>query len=63
MRRMPMLPLPLRKRRASPKRTIDRLNEFDDLDDCIIYISENYDWNPSSDGVRFLIELLERKLS
>ena len=45
------------------ERTIDRLNEFDDLDDCIIYISENYDWNPSSDGVRFLIELLERKLS
>lgn len=43
--------------------TIDRLNEFDDLDDCIIYISENYDWNPSSDGVRFLMELLERKLS
>lgn len=45
------------------ERTIDRLNEFDDLDDCIIYISENYDWNPSSDGVRFLMELLERKLS
>lgn len=45
------------------ERTIDRLNEFNDLDDCIIYISENYDWNPSSDGVRFLMELLERKLS
>ena len=45
------------------ERTIDRLNEFDDLDDCIISISENYDWNPSSDGVRFLMELLERKLS
>lgn len=45
------------------ERTIDRLNAFDDLDDCIIYISENYDWNPSSDGVRFLMELLERKLS
>lgn len=45
------------------ERTIDRLNEFDDLDDCIIYISENYDWNPSSYGVRFLMELLERKLS
>lgn len=45
------------------ERTIDRLNEFDDLDDCIIYISENYDWKPSSDGVRFLMELLERKLS
>ena len=45
------------------ERTIDRLNEFDDLDDCIIYISENYHSNPSSDGVRFLMELLERKLS
>ena len=41
----------------------DRLDGRDDLDDCIIYISENYDWNPSSDGVRFLMELLERKLS
>ena len=54
----------VRKERITDlKQAIGRLNEFDDLDDCIIYISENYDWNPSSDGVRFLMELLERKLS
>lgn len=42
---------------------IDRLNAFDDLDDCIVFISEHYDWNPSSDGVKLLMELLDRKLS
>lgn len=42
---------------------LTRLNAFDDLDDCMIFISENYDWNPGSDGARLLMELLERKLS
>lgn len=42
---------------------IDRLNAFDDLDDCIVFISEHFDWNPSSDGVKLLMELLDRKLS
>ena len=27
----------------------------------MIYIAENYAWNSSSDGARFLMELLERK--
>lgn len=42
---------------------IDRLNTFDDLDECVIYIAEHYDWNPNSEGARLLMELIERKLS
>ncbi len=44
-------------------RMIDALNVLDDLDDCIVYIAENYEWNSASDGARLLMELLERKLS
>lgn len=42
--------------------TIDRLDRFDNLEDCLIHIAENYDWNPAGEGVRLLMELLERKL-
>lgn len=44
-------------------RVIDLLNGFDDLDECMIHITEHYAWNPNSDGAKFLVELLERKLS
>lgn len=44
------------------ERTIDRLNAFDDLDECMIYIAENFDWNPHSDGAKLLVDLIERKL-
>jgi hypothetical protein len=43
--------------------TIDVLNEFDDLDDCMIYIVENFRWNPDSEGAKLLVSLIERKLS
>ena len=43
-------------------RAIDRLNGFDDLDDCLVFIAETYDWNPASEGAKLLVELLERKL-
>ena len=42
--------------------TIDRLNAFDDLDDCMIYIAENFAWNPDSAGAKLLVSLIERKL-
>lgn len=48
---------------AACERTIDRLNEFDDLDECMIYITENFDWNPNSDGAKLLVDLIERKLA
>ncbi|MEG1644603.1 MAG: hypothetical protein RR279_02040 [Alistipes sp.] len=43
--------------------TITQLNQFEDLDDCLIYIAENFAWNSNSDGAKLLIELLERKLT
>ena len=43
--------------------TLDKLNAFDDFDDCMIYIAENYAWNANSDGAKFLMELLERKFA
>lgn len=42
---------------------VDKLNAFDDFDDCMIYIAENYAWNANSDGAKFLMELLERKFA
>lgn len=48
---------------AACERTIDRLNEFGDLDECMIYIAENFDWNPNSDGAKLLVDLIERKFA
>ena len=39
------------------------LDGFDNLDDCMIHIAENYAWNANSDGAKFLMELLERKFA
>lgn len=39
------------------------LNRFDNLDDCVIYLTENYAWNANSDSVRLLMDLLERKFA
>ena len=45
------------------ERTIDALNSFEDLDECMIYIVENFRWNPDSEGAKMLVSLIERKLS
>ena len=42
-------------------RTIHILNRFDNMDDCLIYITEHYAWNPNSEGVKLLMGLLNRK--
>lgn len=39
-------------------RDLDREESFDD---CMIYIAENFEWNPDSEGARFIMKLLERK--
>ena len=41
---------------------IAALNAFEDLDEALIYIQENYGGNPDSEGLRLLVDLLERKL-
>ena len=42
---------------------IAALDECETLDDCMIYIVENYEWNPDSEGAKFIMQLLERKHS
>jgi hypothetical protein len=42
--------------------TIEHLDTFDNLEDCLIHIAENYDWNPACEGAKLLTYLLERKL-
>lgn len=43
-------------------RTLKRLSTFDDLDDCMIWITENFAWNANSEGAKLIMGLLERKL-
>lgn len=42
---------------------IAELDAFDSFDDCMIYIVENYAWNPESEGAKFMMQILERKLA
>ena len=48
---------------TSYQSTIEMLEEFSDMDDALIFIHDNFDWNPNGTGVKLLIELLNRKLS
>lgn len=48
---------------AGYERTIDTLENFDNLDDCIIFIAENFTWRASSEGAKLVMDLLQRKLS
>ena len=43
--------------------TIDTLDEFEELDECMIYIVENFHWNPYSEAAKLIVSLLERKLA
>ncbi len=41
---------------------ISTLDEFDNLDDAMLYIHDNFRWSPNSEGARLLMELLACKL-
>ena len=43
-------------------KTLDTLDAMDNLDDCIIYIAENFCWRSSSEGAKLIMDLLQRKL-
>ena len=43
------------------EKALDILEMQPSLDDCIIYIAENYTWSPNSAATKFLMELLQRK--
>ncbi len=42
--------------------SIDQLDSFDSLDEAMLYIYDNFRWNPNCEGARLLMELLARKL-
>ncbi|MBQ9137124.1 MAG: hypothetical protein IJX65_00625 [Alistipes sp.] len=47
---------------AKYEQTIDILDGMDNLDDCIIYIAENFYWRSTSEGAKMIMDLLQRKL-
>lgn len=42
---------------------ISTLDKLPSLEDCMIHIIENYEWNPDVEGSKFIMQLLERKFS
>lgn len=42
---------------------VDSLEQFTNLDDAMLYIHETYSWDPNSEAVKLLVDLLTRKLS
>lgn len=45
------------------EQTIEALEGFGDLDDAMLYIHDNFQWDPQSEGVKLLVELLVNKLT
>ncbi|WP_300285931.1 hypothetical protein [uncultured Alistipes sp.] len=41
---------------------IARLDAFADLDEALLFLQENYRWDPDNEGLQLLVDLLERKL-
>jgi hypothetical protein len=41
---------------------ISELDSFESLDEAMLYIYDNHHWNPNSEGVLLLMDLLSRKL-
>ncbi|MDE6570446.1 MAG: hypothetical protein K2K43_07495 [Alistipes sp.] len=48
---------------AAYEAAMQALNDAESIDDCMIYLTENYAWNADSEGVRLLMDLLERKFA
>ncbi len=40
---------------------LTKLETFDNFDDCMIYIVENYEWDPDCEAVKLVIKFLETK--
>ena len=45
------------------ERAIAEFESFTDLDDAMVYMYENFSWNPNDESVRMLVDLLTRKLA
>jgi hypothetical protein len=48
---------------AAFDRTVTKLDSFTELDEAIIWIHDNFDWNADSKGAAQLVDLLQRKLA
>lgn len=40
---------------------IEALDSYDNFDDCMVHIVENYSWRTTNEGARLIIDLLQRK--
>ncbi len=40
-----------------------RLDSFENYDDCMIYIAENYSWRSDSEAARYVLELINNKFN
>ena len=45
------------------EKAMESLESFTDLDEALVFIHENYRWNPNQEAAGMLIDLLTRKLS
>ncbi len=43
--------------------TLMKLDSFDDLNDAMLYIHDNFHWDPNGEGSKLIVELLVNKLS
>ena len=43
-------------------KTIKKLNDFDNINDAIIFIQDNFSWDDGNEAADQLIELVRRKL-
>lgn len=41
---------------------IDQLDEFESIDEAMLFIHDNFQWNPNSEGAKLMVELLTNKL-
>lgn len=46
---------------AAYEKAIVAIDAFDNLDDCMVHIVENYSWRSSSDGAKLIMDLIQRK--
>ena len=45
------------------EQTISELDSLPSFEECMVYIIENHEWNPDSEGAKFIMQLLDRKFS
>lgn len=46
---------------AAYEKAIVAIDSFDNLDDCMVHIVENYSWRSTSDGAKLIMNLIQRK--